>query len=237
MKKFAILGSMSIVVVVALCLLNPQPAKADTLDFASGYSGTNQLSTSQTFNFDGTTITAYAYDCSTASCAGGGSGTLTDLSAKNLGSTGEQGLGVYNDADGSYEISDDSFLTLDLSNLTTNSGTLYISSVQQSPDQTFEVCTSSTLGSLGTCSGPLPTTFTSSETYGIPITWSSNSPYVSIVGSVNDSGQTEISSDDVLVNAISTPEPSTFLMLGLGLLGLACFSLLRTKAGQSMAGI
>jgi hypothetical protein len=207
-----LLGLLSVLVFTALFAV--PKAHADTFDFNSigplntdiGHSGT------VTGSGGSLTITAYGFWV-------GPPVSDADIFNKSSG-TGEQGLGIYGDPFYSNEISAADFITLDMSGLGgITSATLYVGSVQDS--ESFYVCTSDTLGVLGTCGPEIIGNGSNNGIVVLPITWTSNDPYVSITGG----------SHDVLVmNGLETvPEPGTLALFGTGLLGMAGF--LRRKLG------
>jgi len=167
-------------------------------------SPTWQLSTSQQYFSDGVLITAYGYDL----------GKPDDLYGKNSGGD-EFGLGLMGESD--HEIQDNSFIQLNMANvwaLNPTSVQMSIGSVQNG--EGYTIFGSNTLGVLGTSleTGTLdaPASFTL-------VSNAKNYEYIGVEATM--CGDVLLST--VSANVSGVPEPGSFALMGVGLIGMAAF--------------
>lgn len=133
-------------------------------------------------------------------------GVSADLFCKVSGTPGETGVGLVTN-DSTHEISTGNFIQLDVSALSFVTSELTIGSVQT--NEGFEVVGSNTSGTLGTTvlAGPV----TGGNIDNVTVNFK-GFQFVDVTAT----------SGDVLLTSITTPtpEPSTYLLLGTGLLML-----------------
>lgn len=203
---------------VVLTMMMTSTAWAENINynFSTGPSG--KQGTQLTYTSGGISITANGYEFNPYYPRYGPPSLSEDLYVKKSGGD-ESGLGLANEDD--HEIDTSEFIQLDLTNLANAgifSGDLTIGGVQ--PGEGYSVCTSNTLGTLGTCGiyGTLDDT-------PFEISWSATDPIVGITAWVPEFGNcdTGVLLVDLSTNTPQsrTPEPASLLLVGTGLLGMA----------------
>lgn len=211
----------TIIKVVLACavLLISSSLWADTIDFSTP---TGILGTSATYTSGSNSITAYGFECDNGgivacltgtSLASGVTANATDLYGKNAGA-GEQGLGISVDPLLDNEISADTFITLNMSNVGGTSGMFTFDSVQTG--ESLMVCYGN--NDSGWNNG-LCTSFAGDGT---------NNPGGIFTTNLNWNGYSDISvigvNRDVLISGVTVPEPGSLALFGSGLLGLIGFA-------------
>lgn len=176
-------------------------ALADTISFQ----GSNTvLGHSQTYTAGTTSVTAYGFNLN---------GTNRNLYGKNGGGA-ENGVGIAGNTDN--EINNNTFVQLDVASLTLPY-LLSIGSTQS--NEGFSLYFSNTLGSLGTLSQSFANPATDPFSTGSLSTPAGNR-YISVIANGNPSGAGNVLLDSLTTTAV-TPEPSSLMLLGTGILGLA----------------
>lgn len=188
---------MKLVAALAFAAVCSGTAFCDTINFT----GTNTtLGHSQTYGTSPLTVTAYAF---------GGSGLLY---GKNGGGS-ENGVGISGQKDN--EITNSTFVQLDVTNIK-NPFSLTIGSTQSV--EGFHICFSNTLGTMGTSCTDFVTPGADPFTTSL-FTKPMGDQYVSVQADGGQNGQGNVLLDSLNTSAV--PEPSSFLLLGTGLMGLA----------------
>jgi hypothetical protein len=211
----------------ALISAVPVYANSTSFNFTSPTTGTSGVSTEFTYTIGSLTFSAYGYTTSSVATA---------LFAKNtVGNPGETGLGIANDPTGDDEIYHTTFVQLDLSALRALGATTVLLDVGSlSTPDAFQFYTSTVLGTEGTadaatgCSGNGSTAQTNGvTTVACTITLPSTGNYYVSLGETTapTTGSSPTYPNVVLAGGTinynsPTPEPATFGLLGLSLVGL-----------------
>ncbi|MGB2889124.1 MAG: PEP-CTERM sorting domain-containing protein [Candidatus Acidiferrales bacterium] len=207
-KQLRVCAVLSGVVLIAGLVCGVARADKASWDFSDP---PGSLGTSQTFTFDGVTVSATAHSMDAHRGAMG-------LFGKQGGGD-ENGLGIVGKSD--HEINGQAFIQLDLTNLLSagfTNGRLTIGSVEK--DESFKIFGSNTKGDLGTLlmTGNLDATAFNIPDFGqfkfISVTAGNGDV---LVKSLDASGISGTSGDNT---SGAVPEPSSLALLGAGLLSL-----------------
>ncbi len=185
------------------------PAFGTTINFT----GSNtDLGASHVYTSGSSTVTAYGFN---------NGGTQHDLYGKNGGGS-ENGLGLVDPPDN--EITTTTFIQLNVSNINSNPFDLTIGSTQNV--EGFDIYASNTLGTLGTKIGTYTTPGTDPYTTAF---FSTADTYISIQADPGSGGNQNVLLDDLTTGTAVTPEPSSLVLLGTGMLAAA--GVMRRKIG------
>lgn len=198
---------------------------ADTYSFfPTSSAGDTSLGTSATYTSGTHSIIAYGHECDNkftgndTACLSGtslASNVTVDnanLFTKNDG-TDELGLGIANDPLGNDEVSNKTFIDLDLSNLGATKGTLVVSSLQAGESFMFCYGNSTTSWNSNNCSSTFTGTTGNNLTVNFDLLAYNDISFIGV-------------SNDVLLGSLITstaptvPEPGTLSLFGTGLLAV-----------------
>lgn len=182
------------------------PAFATTISFAGNNSS---LGHTNTYGMAPNQVTASAFS---------DSGSSLSLYGKNGGGS-ENGVGITGNSDD--EINHSSFIQLDVSHLAAPSFVLSIGSTQApSAPEGFEICLSATSGTLGSsCTLYSGVTAPTSDPF-TTLTITPGTDFVDIQAYGSPSSG-NVLLDSLTTVSAATPEPSSLLLLGTGVLGAA----------------
>jgi hypothetical protein len=171
----------------------------------------------ETFNFSGFVITAAGFT---------DGGSPVHLFGKT--GTGETGLGLVNDSSGQDEITNGSFIQLDISSLL-GLGPLTITMNSTTSGETWKVTAWG--GASGTLGSAIPTCSVTNcmGTTESPFTVSPTLKYLDFTVPSNTQSWNVLLSS-ISFQTSSTPEPVSFVLAGTGLLGL--YFIRRRRAGR-----
>lgn len=220
---------------LAVILATPLYATNVPINYLTPNAGfTNGTSTSATYTVNGNlTFSAYGYNYSSPTVLG----TTTALFTKNA-VVGEIGLGLANDPSGQTEITKDTFIQLDLSGLRALGATTVLLSVSSDTStEAGQFYTSTTKGILGTSLGAsyavvsTASGTTTAYTFMLP---SIGTSYFIGLTETTVGGNILLGPSSINYTPSAAPEPATFGMIGLALLGLGAAQVRKRKAAQSV---
>jgi hypothetical protein len=175
---------------------------------------TNDLGSSYTYMFSGFTVTASGFT---------DGGSPVDLFGKTAGA-GETGVGLVNDPTGAHEITNGSFIQLDVSSLS-GFGALTITMNSTTSGETWKVTETNMSGHLGSTI-PSCSVFNCIGTSETPFTVSPTMRFLDFTVPSNTQQWNVLLSE---IEFQTTPEPMSFVLAGTGLLGL--YFIRRRRAG------